>query len=106
MDAEHEALAFMVTCPAWEGLYKPFIAERVRGLMKGLENDGITVQQVHSALGQIKALRWAVTWPEQEVDQAREEEARQQEEKVAANRTDPIVMYGHSLGADHQGGSE
>lgn len=106
MDAEHDALAFMVDCPAWEGLYKASVAERVKGLYKSLERDGITLQQVHDALGQIKALRWAITWPELEIDQAREEDRRVDEEKVAENLTNVIVMYGHSLGADHQGGRE
>lgn len=104
LDAEHEALAFMVSCPAWNDLYKKGAAERVKALYKALEAEGISLEKVYDILGQVKAIRWMVTWPENEVDMARIEE--QEEEKIAEKGTDARVLYGHSLGADHQGGRE
>ena len=104
MDAEHEALNFMVSCPGWAGLYKPMMVERLKGLYLQLDAKGQPVENIYRTLGRIEELKWAISWPENEVDQALEN--ARDEEKLAVERTDARVVLGHRVGADHQGGSE
>lgn len=92
LSAEHRALAFLLSCPAWEGLYKAKIAEEVKTMYALLLNPSRTRkagQPDDYIRGYISALQWAVTWPDQELDLAAQRMLTQQREVEIEN--EPIV---------------
>lgn len=92
LSPEHMALAFMMNCPAWEGLYKARVAEQVRTMYSRLLDPSSARQgyQPDDFLrGYIAALQWAVTWPEQELDLATQRMMQQQVEEKQEDQ--PVV---------------
>jgi hypothetical protein len=77
MSPEDEQLAYLIRSPAWEGLYKARTLEQVRHIYEDLLDPSRARQDKRSddfLRGQITALKWALSWPEQEVEIAREKE--------------------------------
>lgn len=105
MSTEHEALRFMVTCPAWEGLYKARCAEQMKYLMARLLEPSQKRKDDEPddyLRGQIEALKWSITWPEHEL---REQEVRNQEEEKQRQGLDTyetVAEYGMRTGIDYQ----
>lgn len=63
----------MVNCQAWGPLYKAKLAERCKELMARLldPSEARKLKEPDDYIrGQIRALRWAAEWPEQEVKEA------------------------------------
>jgi hypothetical protein len=79
---EHEQLGFMLMCPAWDGLYKARIAEKVREYYALLLEPSSKTRDAFPddyLRGAIAALKWAIEWPDQEMNAAAilaQEEAR------------------------------
>lgn len=71
---EHRALGFMLMCPAWEALYKARIAERVSEYYKLLLEPSTTNTKKEFPddylRGSIAALKWAIEWPDRELNAA------------------------------------
>lgn len=91
LSREHELLANLLQHPAWEGILKPVITERVRIYYAQLVDPSQARKDSANddfIRGGIVALRWVVEYPQQEIDAAmREVEdaallAREAEEEV------------------------
>jgi hypothetical protein len=71
---EHRELSFMLMCPAWSGLYKAKIAERVteyyRLLLEPSTTDTKKEYPDDYLRGAIAALKWAIEWPDRELNAA------------------------------------
>ena len=70
---EHKALAFLVGCPAWEGLYKAQVADMVKLYYSQLLDPSKARKDRTPddfLRGAIFALQWAVSWPDQELNKA------------------------------------
>lgn len=89
---EHQALAFMLSCRGWEGLYKARVAEKVSEFYNTIldpsrsRKDKLTDDYLRGA---IAALKWAITWPDQELNAAALV-AQEAEREAAANQQEPL----------------
>lgn len=98
MRPEHEQLGFMLMCPAWEGLYKARIAEKVKEYYALLLEPSSKTRGDFPddyLRGAIAALKWAIEWPDQEMNAAAilaHEEARD----VAGSETQNQRLFGGS----------
>ena len=74
LSREHEALGFLLMCPAWEGLYKARLAEKVsefyRMLLEPSTSDAKKDHPDDYLRGYIAALKWAIEWPDREMNAA------------------------------------
>jgi len=83
---------------AWEGLYKAKIVEEVRGLYAQLVNpsqarkDAVPDDFIR---GQIQALKWAIEWPDQEMNRAVLESAQADKEEAEFQKVVPLFGGGH-----------
>lgn len=73
MRPEHDALGFMLMCPAWEAIYKARIVEKVREYYALLLEPSSKAREGYPddyLRGAIASLKWAVEWPDQEMNAA------------------------------------
>ena len=101
---EHELLNDLIRSPAWEGLLKPIIAEKVAIYYKrlldpaGSRKDLIPDDFIR---GQIEALRWVVTYPQMEIDEARRID--EEEEAAAKEAANVVPLFGGRRPAPENG---
>ena len=99
---EHHALAFLCHAPAWEGLYKARVAEQVSAMYNLLLNPSRSRKEAQPddfIRGYIAALRWAVTWPETELNLAAQ---RAIDEVVEAPEVEEPVVGGSRPPAEEE----
>lgn len=73
MRDEHRALAFLLMCPAWDAIYKARIAEKAKEMNAILLDPRAEVRNAYPddyIRGFISALKWAIEWPDQEMNAA------------------------------------
>ncbi len=105
---EHQALGFMLMCPAWDGLYKARIAERVREYYALLLEPSTKTREAYPddyIRGAIAALKWAIEWPDQEMNAAAilaQEEAR---DAAGAENQNQRLFGGSPPGAEAVNGN-
>lgn len=91
---EHNALGFMLMCPAWNGLYKARIAEKVKEFYALILDPDAKVRGTYPddyIRGYIAALKWAVEWPDQELNAA---VVAAQEVELEESAENPIPLFG------------
>ena len=89
---EHKALAFMLQCRGWEGLFKPRVAEKVQEFYQQILDPSRSRKEKLNddyLRGAIAALKWAVTWPDQELNAA-VIVAQEQSRETAAEDNQPL----------------
>lgn len=85
LSPEHEALSFLLLAPAWEGLYKKRISEQVKACYDRLivpSRDRKDQYPDDYIRGYVAALRWAIGWPEAEMNRAVAEAIQDKETKL------------------------
>lgn len=88
LSREHEQLAYLLLSPAWEALYKARVAQEVKVLYQQLLDPSQKrkdKQPDDFIRGMIAGLRFAIEWPEQEMELAAQQvrdEAEQEGETV------------------------
>lgn len=73
LSPEHEALRHLLLHPAWDGLYKKTLAERVKVCYSQLIDPSLERKNAAPddfLRGFITALQWAVKWPDEELNTA------------------------------------
>lgn len=94
---EHRELSFMLMCPAWNGLYKARIAQRVseyyRLLLEPSTTDTKKEYPDDYLRGSIAALKWAIEWPDLELNAA-VIDSQQEDESTAAGEPDQPLFGG------------
>jgi hypothetical protein len=95
LSREHELLENLLAHPAWEHIVKPVINEKVKVYLAQLLNpsqarkDSISDDHIRGA---IEALRWVVTYAQQEIDAAKEESLR--DEAAAREAAEEVPLFG------------
>jgi hypothetical protein len=112
LSREHELLANLLQHPAWEGILKPVVAERVKIYYSELVNpsDERRKRMTDDFIrGAIVSLRWVLEYPQEIIDAAMKEV----EEDVAAARevAEVIPLFGggrptSEIGETHGRGDE
>lgn len=104
LSREHELLANLLQHPAWEGILKPVIVERVRIYYDNLLNP--SVQRKDAAnddflRGAIVSLKWVVEYPQSEINAA----LREAEEEAASAREaeEEVPLFGAGRPASENG---
>jgi len=95
LSREHELLANLLQHPAWEGILKPVVTERVRIYYAQLIDPSQARKDSANddfIRGAIVSLRWVLEYPQAEIDAAMQEV----EEDVAAAReaAEVIPLFG------------
>jgi hypothetical protein len=73
LSPEHQALSHLLLHPAWEGIIKKGIAERAAAYNNQLIDPSVSRKDVAPddfIRGYIAALKWVVSWPEEEMNRA------------------------------------
>jgi hypothetical protein len=107
LSREHELLENLLAHPAWEHILKPVITEKVTLYYSQLLSPTQGRKDVAPddyLRGAIEALRWVVTYPQAEIDAAKEEAAR--EEAAAREAAEEVPLFGggrptFETGEDH-----
>lgn len=112
LSREHELLENLLTHPAWEHILKSVINEKVKVYYAQLLDPSAARKDSASddfLRGGIVALRWVITYPQAEIDAARQE--AQEEEAAAREAAEEVPLFGDSLpgpgnGETHGRGTE
>jgi hypothetical protein len=92
---EHKALGYLLTCPAWDSIYKARLAEQAQIYNRQLIDRSTTRKNTYPddfLAGAIYALNWAVTWPDQELNKA----AAELLERVSSEAVEEEPLVGGS----------
>lgn len=95
LSEEHQALSHLLLHPAWEGIIKKGIAERVNSYYTQLIDPSVKRKDATPddfIRGYIAALKWVVSWPEEEMNRAVEELLNAAQVDIAA--VEPIPLFG------------
>jgi hypothetical protein len=104
LSREHELLGDLLRHPAWEGILKPVIVERVQGYYTCLLNPSAARKDATNddfLRGAIVSLKWVVEYPQEEINAARLE--AEKEEALVRETEAEIPLFGGGRPAPENG---
>jgi len=110
LSREHELLENLLQHPAWEGILKPVIAEKVRTYYDALLNPSVDRKDTTNddfLRGAIVSLKWVVEYPRMEINMAHQRAA---EETLDRESEEEVPLFGGGRppteNGDAHGGAE
>jgi len=92
---EDKALGYLLTCPAWDSVYKATLAQQAQIWNRQLLDRSASRKNSYPddfLAGAIYALKWAVEWPDQKLNKA----AAELLERVASEAVEEEPLVGGS----------